>query len=218
MKSLMIILIFSVFTFLSCSKDSSNNAEGRNEICYKFIDKETNLPIQGLGISMHIERNNGASSDLVLQGSTDENGNICEYTSSSLGGVTSFLIQNPTDELYWSPLCHIPHGESVDYPSTTFYLSPTAYIKFHIQSFIPENNNDHLYIQYNFLQAATIYSCFDGEILNEIQSDTIIIRNTRAGSNTIFWEKYINNNIVSSNEQSINIAAGDTLDIEIIHQ
>ena len=212
-------IIYSII-LLSCSKDSSNNDEGSNEICYKFIDKETNFPIQGLGILMHIERNNGASADLTLQGSTDENGNICKYTSSSLGNITDFLIQNPTNQLYWTPLCPIPHGESVEYPGTSFYLSPTAYIRFHIQSFYPQNDIDYLYIRYNFLEFQAVHTiiCLDGMQLNEIQSDTIIIKHTRAGSNKIWWTKYMNDNIINSDEQNISIATGDTLDVEIIHQ
>ncbi|MCA0152907.1 hypothetical protein [Winogradskyella vincentii] len=224
MKSLMTIIILSVFTFFSCSKDSSNNDEGRNEICYKFIDKETNIPIQGLGVFMSIERPlSGVGYD--IRQITDLNGEICFTPSSSLGDVLHFEIQENTDQLYWSPFCMFlnwPHPDGSDFnTSRSFYLSPTAYIRFHIQSFTPENNDDNLHILYNFLEIQTgdlPYHCPDGIILNEIQSDTVIIKNTRAGSNAVVWNKYINNNSINSGEQDINISTADTLDVEINHQ
>ncbi len=102
------LLAFSLVTFISCSKDSSDTYNGEYQICSTILDGLTNNPIEGARLTIVYDTGSQLGSFLAYA-TADVNGRACTSISSGIiesisAYASGYKAQNvllPLPETIW---------------------------------------------------------------------------------------------------------------------
>ena len=200
-----ILVLFVVF---NCSwEDKVNDSNDREYIttCYKFVNKSTGAPIEGLSILIHY----GNPPILSSQGITDSEGVWCfDHWNDHLGGQPYTYLH---DQRYLNFPISLPMNGTMN----RVELLPYSRIRFHIVNVEPTDESDLLEILVRF-DISDISS--EGHS-NQFEGDDVdIYYNSKAnkGVNTIEWKVYTAGNLVGSYRDEVRIwNYGDTVEYDI---
>lgn len=211
--------IITICTFFLISCSDSTDGEKEREIystCYQFLEKGTNIPIEGLSIIIHSSRPSGV--DRVDQGITDESGNYCIEHYDPLGSINIFkvmsiVVEGSDGTPYLTSNCGIPYKIDVPVPiQSIIKLDPISYIKFHIKKESPIETVDEMFVSLSFDDCGSNVLWIQGK-----EIDSTFVEISRAGSNKIEWSTRLNGIEVQKKSKNIIGVKKDTLFFEILY-